>query len=150
MRIGIVEVLGADKVNGILEKEFEKEVSTIEIKRYLVPTIDDAALGARILLEDQECDFAVVGYYLEEDERLSEACQTSIIFVQSWLKKHIFRVIVPADREIEDYAKAAAKEVIRYFYKPSELGEEKSEMGAGAGEEEETPAGVFEAFSKLF
>ena len=62
MRVGIVEVLGAEEVNNVLEVEFEKEVSTLEIKRQIVPTIDDAAFGAKKLIEDAACDFVVIGY----------------------------------------------------------------------------------------
>ena len=128
MRAGIVEVLGAEEVNNILESEFEKEVSTLEIKRELVATIDDAALGAKRLVEDASCDFVVVGYALEDGEKLSVAFQASILHAQFVLKKNIFRVIVPADKKIEDYAKEAAKEIIRYFYKPHELQHERSSM----------------------
>ncbi|MCD6414437.1 MAG: hypothetical protein J7L23_02300 [Candidatus Diapherotrites archaeon] len=128
MRVGIVEVLGAEEVNNILESEFEKEVSTIEIKRQVVPTIDDTALGARILFEDSDCDIVVVGYALEGDEKLSRAFQESVLYAQYEMKKHIFRVIVPYDRDVGEYTKAAAKEIIRYFYKPHELQSERSSM----------------------
>ena len=128
MRIGIIEVLGAEEVNDVLEKEFEKEVSTVEIKRLLVPTIDDAALGAKKLFEDANCDFVVIGYALEEGEKLSQAFQYSVLKAQYDFKKHVFREIVPHDQDIEPYAKAAAMEIIRYFYKPSELQREKSTL----------------------
>ena len=141
MKVGIIEVLGAEEVNNILEDEFEKEISTVEIKRYLVPTIDDAVLGARKLFDDG-CDFAVIGYALEADEKLSVAFQTSVLLAQAYLGKHIFRVIVPAEEDLKEYSKAAAMEIIRYFYKPSEL---KSEWQAKP--EERTG---FEAFSSMF
>jgi len=128
MRVGIVEVLGAEEVNNVLEDEFEKEVSTLEIKRQLVPTIDDSALGAKRLAEESACDFIVIGYALEENEKLSQAFQASILNAQFALKKNIFRVIVPADKEIEGYAREAAKEIVRYFYKPGELQRERSSM----------------------
>ena len=70
----------------------------------------------------------VVGYALEEGEKLSKAFQESVLHAQYDMKKHIFRVVVPADQEIEPYAKAAAKEIIRYFYKPEELQHERSSM----------------------
>ena len=135
MRVGIVEVLGAGEVNDILEAEFEKEVSTLEIKRQMVPTIDDASLGAKRLVEDSACDFVVVGYALEDKEKLSQAFQETILRAQFELKKNIFRVIVPHDKEIEGYAKDAAKEIIRYFYKPDELQHERSTMASGQEQE---------------
>ncbi|MCK4327489.1 MAG: hypothetical protein KAW41_03360 [Candidatus Diapherotrites archaeon] len=131
MRAGIVEVLSAEEVNNFLESEFEKEVSTLEIKRELVPTIDDAALGAKRLIEDTACDFVVIGYALEEGEKLSQAFENSILHAQFTLKKNIFRVIVPHDKKTEDYAREAAKEIIRYFYKPHELQHERSTMAEG-------------------
>jgi len=128
VRIGIVEVLGAEEVNNVLEKEFEKELSTVEIRRQVVPTIDDTALGAKKLFEDFQCDIVVVGYALEGNERLSQAFQQTVLRAQYEIKKHIFRVIVPADQDIKVYASAAAKEIIRYFYKPEELQHERSSM----------------------
>jgi len=100
-----------------------------------VPTIDDAALGAKRLVEDTACDFVVVGYALEEGEKISHAFQTSILQAQFALKKNIFRVFVPHDKKIEDYAKDAAKEIIRYFYKPDELQHERSTMATGQEQE---------------
>lgn len=144
MRVGIVEVLGAEEVNNVLEEEFEKEVSTIEIKRQVVPTIDDTALGARILFEDFGCDVVVVGYALEEGEKLSRAFQDSVLYAQYDMKKHIFRVIVPSDKDVKEYAKAAAKEIIRYFYKPHELQSERSSMAEP--EKEETSFNPFALF----
>jgi riboflavin synthase len=128
MRVGIVEVLGAEEVNNVLEEEFEKEVSTLEIKRVVVPTIDDAALGAKMLVEDSGCEFVCIGYALEDKEKLAVATQMTILRAQYELKKHIFRVIVPHDADIKEYAKAAAKEIVRYFYKPEELQHERSSM----------------------
>ena len=128
MRVGIVEVLGAEEVNNVLEAEFEKEVSTLEIKRQIVPTIDDAALGAKRLIEDSACDFVVIGYALEETEKLSQSFQNSVLHAQFTLKKNLFRVIVPTHKDIAPYAKDAAKEIIRYFYKPDELQHERSAM----------------------
>ncbi|MBN3037575.1 MAG: hypothetical protein JW834_03960 [Candidatus Diapherotrites archaeon] len=128
MRVGIVEVLGAEEVNDVLEKEFEKEVTALEIKRQLVPTIDDAALGARKLIEDAQCDAVVIGYALEDGEKLSQAFQFTVLNAQYDLKRNIFRVIVPADQDVGGYASAAAKEIIRYFYKPEELQHERSAM----------------------
>jgi riboflavin synthase len=128
MRIGIVEVLGAQEVNNVLEQEFEKEVSTVEIRRQVVPTIDDTALGAKKLFEDFGCDIVVVGYALEGKERLSRAFQQTVLQAQYEMKKHVFRVVVPADEDINVYASAAAKEIIRYFYKPDELQAERSSM----------------------
>lgn len=143
MRVGIVEVLGAEEVNNVLETEFAKEVSTLEIKRELVPTIDDAALGARRLVEDHMCDFIVVGYDLEDMEKLSQAFQLSILNAQYDLKKNIFRVIVPHDKKTEEYCRDAAKEIVRYFYKPEELQHEKSTMTT---EQEETAFNPFAMF----
>jgi len=128
MRIGIVEILGAEEVNNHLESEFEKELASVEIKRQLVPTIDDAALGAKKLFEDIDCDFVVIGYALDEGEKLSIAFQSSVLQAQYDFKRNIFRVIVPDDQDIEPYAKDAAKEIARYYYKPSELQHEKSTM----------------------
>ncbi len=136
MRIGIVEVLGAEEVNDILEHEFEKEVEGLEIKRHLVPTIDDAALGAKKLIEDMSCDTVVVGYALDDNERLSQAFQHTILRAQYEQKKNIFRVIVPGDQDVEPYAQAAAKEIIRYFYKPDELQHERSVMKSEEKKEE--------------
>jgi riboflavin synthase len=136
MRVGIVEVLGAEEVNDVLEKEFEKEVQGLEIKRKLVPTIDDAGLGAKMLVEDMGCDAVVVGYALEEGEKLSQAFQITILQAQYGLKAHIFRVIVPSDQDIEPYAQAAAKEIVRYFYKPTELQHERSVMKSEERKEE--------------
>ncbi len=134
MRVGIVEVLGAEEVNNLLEVEFEKEVPTLEIKRQLVPTIDDAAFGARKLIEDTDCDFVVIGYDLEDSEKLSQAFEITVLNAQYDLKKNIFRVIVPSDTKNEDYAREAAKEIVRYFYKPEELQHERSSM---TGEKEQ-------------
>ena len=146
MRVGIVEVLGAGEVNDILESEFEKEVSTLEIKRQMVPTIDDSTLGAKRLVEDAACDFVVIGYALEENEKLSQAFQASILQAQFALKKNIFRVIVPHDKEIKDYAKDAAKEIIRYFYKPDELQHERSAMTPDQEQQQESSFNPFAMF----
>jgi len=137
MRIGLVEVLGAEDVNNILEEEFEKEVSTLEIKRVLVPTIDDAALGAKMLSEDHGCDTIVIGYKLEDKEKIAISTQQSILHAQFVLKKHIFRVFVPSDSDEKEYSRDAAKEIIRYFYKPTELQHERSTMKHTPEEDQE-------------
>lgn len=144
MRIGLVEVLGAGEVNDVLEGELEKEVSSIEIRRQLVPTIDDTALGARKLFEDFSCDAVIVGYALEGDEKLSRAFQYSVLRAQYDVKKNIFRVVVPTDTEVKEYATAAAKEIVRYFYKPEELQAERSSMHEP--EREETSFNPFALF----
>lgn len=144
MRIGMVEILGAEEVNNTLEKELEKEVSTLEIKRFLVPTLDDAAFGSRKLVEDMQCDAVVIGYPLEENEKPSHAFQNSILYAQYQLKKNIFRVIIPHGEDFEHYAQEAAKEIIRYFYKPSELQHEKSAMHDG--DKNEKPFNPFAMF----
>ncbi|MCD4739995.1 hypothetical protein K8R43_02245 [archaeon] len=128
MRMGIVEVLGAEEVNNVLETELEKELSSIEIKRQLVPTIDDTSLGAKKLFEDEDCDAVIVGYALEDGEKISGAFQVSVLRAQYEAKRHLFRVIVPDDKDVKEYARAAAKEIIRYFYKPEELQAERSSM----------------------
>jgi len=129
MRIGIVEVLGAEEVNNILEAEFEKEVQTLQIKRQIVPTIDDAALGAKKLVQDSDCDIIVIGYELQEKEKLSEAFQQTVLHAQYELKRDIFRVIVPSNQNLKEYTASAAKEILRYHYKPYELQHEVSEKG---------------------
>lgn len=144
MRIGIVEVLGAAEVNDVLEEAFGAELASVEVKRQLVPTIDDTALGAKRLFEDQGCDAVVVGYALEDNEKLSLAFQQSVLKAQYDLKKHIFRVIVPVDRDVKEYAIAAAKEIIMYFYKPEELQAERSSMEET--EPESTSFNPFELF----
>lgn len=144
MRIGLVEVLGAGEVNDVLEDEFEKELSNVEIKRHLVPTIDDTALGARVLLEDMECELVVVGYPLEDGEKMSQAFQQSVLNAQYEMKKHIFRVFIPADKEIKDYARAAAKEIVRYFYQPEALSEERSTMHEPEKESSFSPFAMFD------
>ena len=146
MRVGIVEVLGAEEVNDILEGEFEKEVSTLEIKRQMVPTIDDAAFGAKKLTEDALCDFVVIGYALEDGEKLSQAFQSSVLYAQFTLKKNIFRVMVPHDKKVEEYAKEAAKEIVRYFYKPDELQHERSSMTPEQEEQNESSFNPFAMF----
>ncbi|GAG16573.1 unnamed protein product, partial [marine sediment metagenome] len=140
------EVLGAENVNNALETEFEKEVMHVDIKRALVPTIDDVALGAKQLFEKSKCDFAVLGYSLDEGEKLSTAFQNSVLTTQFHYGKHIFRVIVPGEESMESYVRAAAKEIVRYHFKPEELQDELTK----SREEGEESESSFNPFAAMF
>ncbi len=147
MKIGLIEVLGMEEVLNTLEDEFEKEVETIKIKRELVPTIEDSGLAAKRLAK-QDCDLIVLGYALENDEKLSSSFQDSILRAQYDLEKNIFRIIIPSDQEVKPFARDAAKEIIRFFYSPNKLEDRASKMRTGSEtEEEKEEPSVFNMFS---
>ena len=140
MRIGIIQVTGNKDICDIVEKEFEKEVSTLEIKRVRIPGISSAPLGARILLEDSGCDFAVLPYQLGEDEKLGIDFNLGISLAEFWLKKHIFRILVYPDEEPEGIIKKAVEEIIMYHFKPASLEGKTSEEEKNEG----SPFGLFQ------
>ncbi len=124
MRIGLVQIAGNEDVCDLLEKEFEKEISTLEVKRARIPTIDSSPLATRLLLEDGNCDIAVIPYRLKEDEKLGMDFNLAISFAEFWLKKQIFKVIIYPDEEVADIVKDAVNEIIQYYFRTEKPKEE--------------------------
>ncbi len=143
MRVGIIQVVGQEDICDLVEKEFEKEISTLEIKRVRIPTIDSAPMAARILLEDKNCDFAVIPYQLGDDEKLGLDFNLGISLAEFWLKKHVFKVLIYPDEEPEDIVKKAVNEIVLYHFKPGELEREREEEKK---EEDVQPFGIFGNF----
>lgn len=140
MRIGIIQVVGNEDVCDLVEKEFDKEISTLEIKRMRIPIIDSAPMAARVLLEDGNCDFAVLPYKLGDDEKLGLDFSLGISLAEFWLKKHIFKILVYPDEEPEQIVKDAVNEIVMYNFNPKKL-EEKKESEERS-EENTTPFGM--------
>ncbi|GEM_PF-4427796 len=126
MRIGIVQVAGNEDVCNLLEKEFEKEISTLEVRRARIPTIDSAPLASRLLLEDNNCDIAVIPYKLGDDEKLGLEFNLGISLAEFWVKKQIFKVIIYPDENPEDIIKDAVNEIIQYYFRTEPKPKEES------------------------
>ena len=139
MRVGIVQVVGNEKLCDIVEEEFNKEISTLEIKRVRIPTIDSTPLGIRLLLEDANCDIAVVPYHLSDNEKLGIDFNLGVSLAEFWLKKHVFKIIVYPDEDAESVVRNATKEIITYKYNlpktdsPSESKEQEGSSGSPFG-----------------
>ncbi len=141
MRVGIIQVVGQNKVCELVEKEFEKEISTLEIKRARIPSLDSAPMAARILVEDNKCDFAVLPYVLGDDEKLGLDFSLGISLAEFWLKRPIFKILVYPDEDPEQIVKDAVNEIVMYHFKPGQL-EEKKEEEEEKREEPVSPFGI--------
>ncbi len=140
MRIGIIQVVGHEDVCDLVEKEFDKEISTLEIKCMRIPSIDSAPMAARVLLEDGNCDFAVLPYKLGDDEKLGIDFSLGLSLAEFWLKKHIFKILIYPDENPEQIVRDAVNEIVMYNFNPGEL-EEKKESEEKR-EEDVTPFGL--------
>jgi riboflavin synthase len=142
MRVGIVQVAGNEKLSDIVEEEFNKEISTLEVKRVRIPSIDSAPLGTRLLLEDGKCDIAIIPYQLKDDEKLGIDFNLGVSLSEFWLKKPIFKIIVYPNEDAESVVRGATREIINYKYNipPAETKESQESSGGGS------PFGMFNNF----